>query len=362
MSREIDWDAELRASPSATDTREKIPPARDGLKPLTKDSRGAAEFAEATGWAIHPVAIVKEIGGGVRKVPTSKWRAESTAVPGEVERLWDRSGGINAVGVDAGKSDLVVVDQDVATVPPDWTGAVGGLPTLTLASATRGAPHYVYRQPAGPESPGLRIGKGRWPAGDVLGDGGYFLMSSRPVIQNLEPVVLSGELLKLLQAAVGPSRAAERWRRTRTALERGDVIALDAGDPRREFLNEALRKFRASCRSGTPRRQAALDASWYMVIEATAGVYPVETAFEELQQAYSYMRDVNPDGRSGDGWTPGRAQDFETMCVGAMLAAECGELDEPIEETRSRLRDFIDTVSREPTVEWDEVEGRFRRA
>lgn len=358
----INWDAELRNAPPTVDNREKIPPARDGLKPLTKDSTGAAEFVEATGWSIHPVAIVKEIGGGVRKVPTSRWRAESTADPDGARRLWDQHGGVNAVGVDAGKSNLVVADQDVAVVPPDWEAAVNGLPTLTLASATRGAPHYVYQQPGPPDAPAERIGKGRWPAGDVLGDGGYFLMSSRPVIRNAAVEVLGGDLLKLMQESVGPSRAAERWKRSRTALARESAVVLDAGDPRREFMHEALRKFRASCAAGTPRRQAALDTSWYMVIEASAGVYPLENALEALREAYEYMREVNPDDRPGDGWTTGRARDFETMCAGAMLAAECGELDEPIEQTRDRLREFIETATMMPTVEWDEVNGRFRRA
>jgi len=362
----IDWDAELSkaAAGGASGDRTPLPPARDGVKALNKDADGAAEFVEQTGWHVHPVRVVTQIDGTTRKTPLSKWQAEATNDPGAARELWTRVGGWAAVGVNAGLSDLVVVDQDAVEVPVTWAAALSISTTLTLSSATKAAPHYVYHQPADQEHPQDRIGKGVWPAGDVLGDGGYLLMSSRPPITDHAVATVTGTLLDLLRKTVGPSRAAERWKRSheRVALSRLDPeeVRLPEDDPRWEFLKEAMRKFRQGCLE-KPRRQAALDASWHVVIEASAGLYPTEVAIEELRQAYEYMREADPDGHGGDGWTPAREADFETMVVGALMAAEGGEMDSQIEETRARLGSFIDAVETEQAVVWDAEEGRFKR-
>lgn len=115
--------------------------------------QAALELASA-GWHVFPV---QERG----KQPLVRWRDESTTDAEKVSGWWDRWPNAN-IGIDCGKSNLVVVDYD-GVQPPDVT-------TLQVKTG-RGVHHYYANggEPV-PNSASLLGDKI-----DVRGEGGYVL-------------------------------------------------------------------------------------------------------------------------------------------------------------------------------------------
>jgi hypothetical protein len=97
----------------------------------------AAVEAAEQGFAVFPVQ---------GKRPLVSWRADSTCVPDEVRAMpWAEASGI---GVDCGKSGLVVIDIDDLSAVPHLNEQVGWDTTTdeTLISRTgRGGMHIFYR-------------------------------------------------------------------------------------------------------------------------------------------------------------------------------------------------------------------------
>ena len=115
--------------------------------------QAALELAEA-GWFVFPV---QERG----KQPLVRWRDESTSDPEKVSGWWDRWPNAN-IGIDCGKSRLVVVDYD-GVEPPQ-------VDTLQVKTG-RGVHHYFAN--AGDPVPNSASMLGD--KIDVRGEGGYVL-------------------------------------------------------------------------------------------------------------------------------------------------------------------------------------------
>jgi hypothetical protein len=115
--------------------------------------QAALELASA-GWFVFPV---QERG----KQPLVRWRDESTSDTGKVSEWWDRWPNAN-IGIDCGKSQLVVVDYDGVEPPV--------VDTLQVKTG-RGVHHYFHNDgdpvPNSASAIGDKI--------DVRGEGGYVL-------------------------------------------------------------------------------------------------------------------------------------------------------------------------------------------
>ena len=116
-------------------------------KPVAADV--AIAVAELLEGAVFPVRVYAK-DGHLNKVPAIKGGHglnDASSDPDAIERLWQQAGGFAHIGVNCGKSDLVVLDVDR---PEDMSRELSLLllldtPTLTFASISRGLPHHVFR-------------------------------------------------------------------------------------------------------------------------------------------------------------------------------------------------------------------------
>jgi len=127
---------------------------------------GALDYA-VRGWAVFPI----EQGG---KKPLCKWREESNRIEGNIRRKWAESPD-NNIGIDTGKSGLVVVDIDPASGGEDSLQSLEGeydlLPTTVMVSTGGGGYHYYFKKPEGVEikNSASKVAPGI----DIRGQGGY---------------------------------------------------------------------------------------------------------------------------------------------------------------------------------------------
>jgi hypothetical protein len=105
----------------------------------------------------------------IGKCPRVYWRDKSTRDPDQIARWWRMWPTAN-IGIDCGKSGLVVLDADL--YKDAYAGDLSALDTETVTSITGGGgEHLWYAQPEGGQ---YGNGKGNLPAGiDVRGMGGY---------------------------------------------------------------------------------------------------------------------------------------------------------------------------------------------
>ena len=106
---------------------------------------------------------------GPGQCPRLKWREKSTTDADLIAKWWRAWPNAN-IGIDCGKSGLVVLDADL--YKEAFAGDLSALDTETVTSITGGGgEHLWYLQPAGGHYGNQT---GRLPAGiDIRGDGGY---------------------------------------------------------------------------------------------------------------------------------------------------------------------------------------------
>ena len=108
------------------------------------------------------------------KCPRVRWREKSTVSELQIRRWWQRWPNAN-VGVDCGKSNLVVVDFDISK--PDFDGGdlldlLDKYPTWQVITGSGGY-HYIYKAPAGGQ---FTNAAGMLPKGcDIRAAGGFIV-------------------------------------------------------------------------------------------------------------------------------------------------------------------------------------------
>jgi hypothetical protein len=127
----------------------------------------AALAYAARGWAVFPCK---------NKKPLVKWREESTTDPNQIQRWWKSRPGA-AIGVDCGKSGLVVIDCDVKNGIDgikNWENLHYETSGCLVSRTPSGGLHYIYADTFGGK---IRNSAGKLAPGvDVRANGGYVIV------------------------------------------------------------------------------------------------------------------------------------------------------------------------------------------
>jgi len=285
------------------------------------------------------------------------WReASATDGPG-IKRLWAMAGGLAYVGVDCGKSGLVVIDIDEPeAVPTALLKALAENPTLVFKSLYRGGDHHYYR--------GLFGGR-PIPGGDIKGIGGYVLCS-------LEPEMVSRPISDLPHSI----RADFDLKVPMVALDgkpTGDLTPIDPASrvDVDEFLNSREGWLHGSEKAGQAfldrviadmlnriigagehRRMSAMNAVWAATKEVEAGFYDGWAAHDQSLEQYRERRDSDPNPAKR--WNRQRQADYETMWQSAIAKIKGGQYDDQIAEMRrDKLGDGMEDLDAEGVESMD---------
>lgn len=235
--------------------------------------QAALELASA-GWFVFPV---QERG----KQPLVRWRDESTSDTSKVSEWWDRWPDAN-IGIDCGKSQLVVVDYD-GVEPPS-------VDTLQVKTG-RGVHHYFHNagEPV-PNSASLLGDKI-----DVRGDGGYVLAPpsvhpsgavyewSDNTIAQLDDSLRSRMVKRREEYSVEPAtRLGGSWGEKILQSEAAIVRTTEEGKRNHQLFESALRVMSA-VKGGHLDRQTAwskmLDAAFFAGLEPGEAEGTIESAW-----------------------------------------------------------------------------------
>lgn len=286
-------------------------------------------------------AFVFPLGRDKHPLTRGSWREASTNDAAEIKRLWIMVGGAAYVGVDCGKSALLVVDvDDPEAVPLALLRILEANPTLTMRSLNRGQPHYYYRA----------VLAGRTiPGGDIKGVGGYVLASPDHELEDREIAEIPVALIDLFELKP-PRDPAPTTTGTRPepAYPEGDELAdartvsgffdTYAGaelDPETQeaFLEALAQKLIDKVALGEHRRQATRDMVFSASLEAAAGFYEAEAAYNKLEATYRWLRNEDPEERKH--YTEQRRRDYEAMWAGAAEKIAEGVYTDKVFEMRS---------------------------
>ena len=214
---------------------------------MTQEIYEHARLYAERGWAVFPVA---------HKRPLIAWRDGSTTDTDALDHMpWDEATG---VGVDCGKSGLVVIDVDDLDAIPTLAASLGWDPTedeTAIARTGRGGYHIYYqagekavRNSASKVVPGI----------DVRGDGGYVVLppsahesgqcyewtkntSLRPIPEKM--VELFNYREEKAPAPTPPSVSHEKWGLAALAAEAHEVEASQPGQRNDQLNLSAFRIF-----------------------------------------------------------------------------------------------------------------------
>ena len=311
---------------------------------VTPEEAGALVRREPS-YALFPLKP-----GAKRPASGLRWPRLSSFDPKIVESTWAKYGtdGYGGVGIDTGKSRIVVVDVD-GPISDELHAALTEVPTLIWSSATRAQPHYVFRQR---EEPGDIIGCPRLEGADVKGVGGLIARSSRLPLSEpgIEPALIPDKLLDILKEASHTIATTGTTILGAAYVTRDDLtdwldrtrIHPDVSTAASEaFIETKLKEFADKVASGVARRSAARDVSLGMCIEAAAGLYNARDAHDRLQSVYRASRVSDPLGRNmGDpekGWTETRRNDYSAMWRGALSRVLADWYSADIQRTQIRV-------------------------
>lgn len=344
---------------------------------LIVDADGAVEFlAKHPGWNIFPGRIERDNGRWV-KLPAKglSWTQAASDDPNIVRGLWDTygtlvtgTGGVKVacVAVHVGKSGLLVLDQDKdltdSEIDESWRTilATKASETLTLRSCTRQMPHYVFRQ-----RDGHLVLNQLWPGGEAKAQNGYIFVSDLEPLNDTSVKVVPQEITDKLDGVAAPGmvggvpplgeygstvkmsdRDLEVWlATTECKLEPSQEDAL---------VSELCKKLEELADDGH-RRDAMRATCLTLAIEATAGLYGAQKAWDAIEETYRDLRDdpVRNKGVTGKAWSSRWWTDARTMLAGAVEKIEAGRYDDAINEKRERF--FIWTDSEhEDLLRWVE--------
>lgn len=348
-----------------------------GLDPtaLTVDCIGAREYSlrHPTHY-IFPVRVAAaefDPGGAVswwQKLPLCRWTQEASNDPDEVERLFRRAvgGGLAQVGVSCRPSEIWVLDQD-RDLPPGHPlcgvlqELIDGQCTLVRLSCTRSMPHFYFRQ--GSPEMGTFVAEGRWDGGDVKSSG--FVVVGKDVLVDA-PIARAPK--GLLDQISGRTSSLRRPRGQHQSIDKEELKAWLASTPDEEtrlidvaaedkFLARVVDRFWHRVETGDHRRMAVLIAVHVAAMEAAAGLYSAQEAFETIGDAYHESREMDPNPSKR--WDDQRERDYLNMWKGSATKTMAGELDDEIDDLRQRIIEEYD-VDDELDWDWSEIADIFR--
>lgn len=306
----------------------------------------AAEFARTTGFALLPTYMAWTGGAwSKRPRPGCMWKEESTSDPGEVVLLWEKYGQYDPeqrsmVSIHCGKSGIFVIDEDdPGKVTGDFERLMAESESLTLVrrSVSRGTRHVYFRQPE--LTDGMVVLDSCFEGGEIKGDG-YVAVSSAPPIAGVIPMPAPAWVIELCTVGRTMIRTPSGTFRPRLSPELIDSwIATNSVDPVVSDPNSFMRRPIERYWKGIDRahrRQVCRDTAMSMFIEAMAGCYKLEDAYESLLDAYRASR----EGTSKP-WSTGREADYRLMWVGLMNAFD---EDRPVSSSSSGPVDLGEAV------------------
>jgi hypothetical protein len=183
----------------------------------------------AMGLYVFPCAVK-----GRDKTPLVKWGDASTTDPGIIRGWWDRWPDA-CIGVDCGKSGLIVVDLDVKDGidgPGNWKNLVDGhdVPATFYVRTPSKGWHLWFRDPGGK----YRLSAGKVaPAVDVRAGGGFVVAPGSPGYHWHAEAPLSLDDIPAMPDGIIPASngggTTGHWKKLdRGALEPRDLAALEA--------------------------------------------------------------------------------------------------------------------------------------
>lgn len=332
---------------------------------LTSDE--AAALAESRpGWYFVPCTVMPDGRGNFKKVPLAMWTAEAATGGPAVHALWESKGrGKAGVAVVTRYSGIVVLDEDHSDYDQEIRKFLDGLDTLTLLSCTKARPHWYFLAEEDAEGRSVVSADGAWEGGDVKATGLVFLSAEPPLLDaEIKPVsVLFGEGSPFHGLKMGGTSGAGRCSKEemRRWLEStpDDADLLVEEDSQDAFITTVVEKVRDKVEGGAHRRQAMLDGVYQAAIEASAGLYGAQNAFDALADLYRELRSV--DGTD----TSLRQRDWWSMWQTLVPKIASGQLDDAIEACRDGARERGLMPDDDPAVEhlialvrsWDESNG-----
>lgn len=344
---------------------------------LIVDANGAVEFLlEHPGWCIFPGRIVRE-GARWMKLPAKglPWTSAATNDPSEVMNLWALHGTpvpelggprMACVAVHVGKSGLVVLDQDqdLSTIEGEnadlWRAAIAESETLTLRSCTRGMPHYVYRQ-----RDGQLVDIQNWAAGEVKSQNGYIFVSTHEPLVVGEAKVIPEQITRLLTTTSASDVASSYDNEHLVKMNDRDLeVWLATTDCRLEpsqeegLINNLIEHLNTEA-DGGHRRDAMRKACMTLVIEASAGLYGAQAAWDRLEEAYQDLRN-DPGRNSGvktKEWSSHWWRDTRVLLAGAVEKVQAGRYDDAIDEKRERFGIMSDSEEDALRTWFEQFEG-----
>ncbi len=348
---------------------------------LIVDADGAVAFLEQhPGWYIFPGRIERD-GARWMKLPAKGlgWTSHASNDPEVVRHLWNTypepvaalgRARVACVAVHVGKSGLVVLDQDAdidkltSDAAAEWRTALASpeCETLTLKSCTRGMPHYVFRQ-----RDGQVVEIQDWVAGEVKAQNGYIFISNHEPAVDAEIKVIPDVLTKMLRVTSsvavldGMDAPSDEYLAVTKLDDRDLEVWLSTTECRLEpsqehgLVQELIEHLVNEAESGH-RRDAMRKACLTLAIEASAGIYGAQTAWDALEEAYRELRDdpSRNNGVRGKEWSTKWWHDARTMLAGAVEKVEAGRYDDAINEKRERFGIMSDSEE-ESLRDWMEV-------
>lgn len=309
---------------------------------LIVDADGACDFLAAhPGWCIFPGRMEWDNGRWL-KLPARElpWSTSASDDPGVVRGLWkmyaNPADGKAPIAVHVGKSNLVVLDTDKELEDPAWKDALDSTRTLVLSSCTRQMPHYIFLQPSGDDKVVIQD----WPGGEVKTQNGYIFISDLPPKSGVLPLEIPPHILEMLRTREVGEDAGPTIRMSDRELEvwLSTTECRLPGSGEDEMIGELVNVLNHIAAEGH-RRDAMRGACLTLAIEATAGLYGAQKAWDALEEAYIELRNdpVTNKGATGKAWSPKWWRDSRTLLAGAVEKVEAGRYDDAIAEKRERF-------------------------
>lgn len=295
-------------NPAVVNTEAQVPSSHTGfsLPDISKMTRWQAGHAYmAAGVAVFPVdgkMPVKTSSG--QRARWSEMSATDTAMADQwAKGYWNPAGESSehrkGLGIDCGKSGIVVIDVDrPEEVPPAWRGILRMAPFVSTDSTDLRRGHYYFAQPEG----GIGCPKAPW--GEVKGIGGYVILPPSPHAaadrewpDKQTPEKKYRASARYLQVRAGllhplPELIANTFgehRDAKAAASEGEIAAFVEkcrGAADQYLLGNIVRAFYAKTGDGEGRHPTMQACLVWAAKASAGGLIPADLAHDTLESAF----------------------------------------------------------------------------